>query len=93
MHNYYVLENRSFIAIHYDTIENILIYLNYRLDISDQFMLKSLIKISGSTIDNELKDCYKIICFDYELNDFVASYREATSGGIKFIKESFLIYY
>jgi len=38
-------------------------------------MLKPLAKLSDLVTDAELKNCHKIICPDYELNEFVASYR------------------
>lgn len=78
-HNYYVSENRCFTAIRNDSIEHILTYLNNRLDISDWSTLKPLTKMSDLVTNEELKDCHKTICPDYELNDFVASYREASS--------------
>jgi len=78
-HNYYISENRCFTAIRHDTIEHILTYFNDRLDTSNWFMLKPLAKLSDLVTDSELKNCHKIICPDYELNEFVASYREASS--------------
>jgi len=40
--------------------------------------MKPLIKLIDLVIDNELKNCHKMICPDYELNKFVASYRETS---------------
>ncbi|KAL4149755.1 hypothetical protein QTP88_003623 [Uroleucon formosanum] len=42
-------------------------------------MLKPLAKLSDLVTDAELKNCHNIICPEYELNEFVALYRE-TSG-------------
>lgn len=39
-------------------------------------------KLSDLVTDAELKNCHKIICPDYKLNEFVASYREDSNNEI-----------
>ncbi|XP_025423121.1 LOW QUALITY PROTEIN: zinc finger protein 862-like, partial [Sipha flava] len=84
-HNLYVSDKRSFLAIRNDVIEHIVNYLNTRLDSSEWLPLKVLEKVSDAVSDEELQKAHQVICPDFELADFVTSYKEA--AGISSIKD------
>lgn len=83
-HNLYVSDKRSFLSIRNDVIEHIVNYLNTRLDSSEWLPLKVLEKVSDAVSDEELQKAHQVICPDFELTDFVTSYKEA--AGIPCIK-------
>lgn len=78
IHHLYISTHRSYSAVRNDTIEHILNYLQDRLDPAEWNLLKPLERISGTVTDDELKQCHNIVCPDFELIDFVTSYREAS---------------
>lgn len=84
-HNLYVSDKRSFLTIRNDVIEHIVNYLNTRLDSSEWLPLKVLEKLSDVVSDEELQKAHQVICPDFELADFVTSYKEA--AGIPYIKD------
>lgn len=75
--NLYVSEDRTFSSVRNDSIEHIMSYLDLRLDVSEWNDLKPLACLSESITDEELKICHDKICPDFELLDFVTSYKEA----------------
>lgn len=75
--NLYVSEDRTFSSVCNDSIEHILSYLDQRLDVSEWNDLKPLGCLSESITDEDLKICHNKICPDFELLDFVTSYKEA----------------
>lgn len=77
-HNLYVSEDSSFSAIRNDIIEHLLNYVSERLDITEWSFLKPLATISEHTTDEELSKCHGLICSDFELVEFVTSYREVS---------------
>ncbi|KAF0713427.1 Uncharacterized protein FWK35_00030864, partial [Aphis craccivora] len=83
-HNLHVSDKRSFLATRNDVIEHIVNYLNTRLDSSKWLPLKVLEKVSDAVSDEELQKAHQVICPDFELTDFVTSYKEA--AGIPCIK-------
>jgi len=52
-------------------------YLDLRLDVSEWNDLKPLACLSESITDKVLKICHDKICPDFELLDFVTSYKKA----------------
>jgi len=84
-HNPYAFDKRSFLTIRNDVIENIVNYLNTRLDSSEWLPLKVLEKVSDEISDEELKKAHEVICPDFELADFIVSYEKA--AGISCIKD------
>lgn len=52
-------------------------YLDLRLDVSEWNDLKPLVCLSESITDENLKICHDKICPDFELLDFVMSFKEA----------------
>lgn len=76
--NLYVSEDGSFSAIRNDIIEHLLNYVSERLDIMEWNFLKPLATISEHTTDEELSKCHGLICSDFELVEFVTSYREVS---------------
>lgn len=71
-------DSRSFIAIRHDAIIHIFTYFNERLDTSALSDLKPLRQFSEDIVTpDEIKSCHRLICSDYQLIDFVASYQEA----------------
>jgi len=72
-----VSDSRSFKAIRHDAIQHILTYLDERLDTSALSELKPLREFSEFVTPDKLKKCHRLICPDYQLIDFVASYQEA----------------
>lgn len=75
--NMYVTEDRSFSSVRNDSIEHVVTYLDQRLDVTKWNDLKPLACFSESITDEELKMCHNRICPDFELIDFVTSYKEA----------------
>jgi len=60
------------------TFEHIKTFLADRLDAEEWTAFKPLERFSNTVTDSELNVCYKMICPDINLVDFITSYREAS---------------